>query len=179
MNSEWTWKILKEILLTPNTGNTRCQLEFIWLRKVQVRQWNCHVISWKKDLISTILFCRTCTAFNAHVGQCSGRCIMHRTFLAITRQPLELESWSNPLRTCEVFLFQFKHVFKFGFRVFVGDVVSGVVCAFFGRGRLALGANPTSHFCGSSVFSSLFHDLRCFSLTAQLIASKKYFRTLP
>ena len=70
--------------------------------------------------------------------------MMAATFLAITRQSLELESCSNPLRIREVFWFKLKKTAKFCF--FVCYVIIGVGLRIFGRVHLALSANPTSNF---------------------------------
>jgi len=67
-------------------------------------------------------------------------------FLAITRQPLELESCSNPVRIREVFLLRLNFFFVLGLGFTVGEVIMGACFRFFGQDYLVLGANPTSHF---------------------------------
>jgi len=47
----------------------------------------------------------------------------------ITRQQIELESCSNPLKTRKVLCFEFNRIVSFGFGFFVGDVMIGVCFA--------------------------------------------------
>ena len=81
--------------------------------------------------------------------------IMAGTFLAITRQPIELERCSNPPRIREVFLFRLNKKFVFGFSVLWAKHHKWGVCVFFGQLYLALGANPMIHFLAQVFFWKL------------------------
>jgi len=71
----------------------------------------------------------------------------------VTRQPIELESCSNPLRIRKSSSSDFLKIFGFGFEFFVVDVTMAA-CFLFGQVYLALGANPTSHFFVWSLFGN-------------------------
>jgi len=64
----------------------------------------------------------------------------------ITRQVIELESCSNPLRIQQVFSWNQKKNFSFLVGGFRGNATSGSV---FGYLYLALGPNPLGHYYGS------------------------------
>jgi len=57
---------------------------------------------------------------------------MGPTYSAITRQPIELESCSNPLKMHEDLNFRLQKLGSFGFKFFVGNVINGVVLGFLG-----------------------------------------------
>jgi len=65
----------------------------------------------------------------------------------ITRQAIELESCSNPLRIQQVFWFKLKKMLLvLGLGFSMGNVIMGECFSLPGLVCLALGANPTSHF---------------------------------
>jgi len=74
------------------------------------------------------------------------------TLLAITRQPLELESYSNPLRIQQVSWSKSKKTFFVFVEVFL-EVTSqiGVFLRYFGHLCLALGAVLKGHFWTQSL----------------------------
>ena len=73
-------------------------------------------------------------------------------FLAINRQPLELESCSNPLRIQHVFsLTSKKTFFILGLRFSGGTSQVGVFLCYFGHLCLALGTVPMGHFWTQSL----------------------------
>jgi len=75
---------------------------------------------------------------------------------AITRQPIELDSCSNPLKTREVLQLRFFKNWKIlDFCFFVDDVIIGVGFAVFGWCHRALDADPTSRFRGPSLYWKL------------------------
>jgi len=74
---------------------------------------------------------------------------------SITRQPIELERCSNPVRIRQVFSLDLKNIyFVLGFGFSVRDVTRGACFRFLGQVYLTPGANPTSQFFGSSFFGN-------------------------
>jgi len=72
-------------------------------------------------------------------------------FLAINRQPLELESCSNSLRIQQVLETKFKKKFVLGLHFSGGTSQVGVFLRYFGHLSLALGAVPMGHFWTQSL----------------------------
>jgi len=68
------------------------------------------------------------------------------------RQPIELESSSNPRRIQQVFNCRLKNIFHFGFWVFWRCRHIGGMFLHFWRIFLALGTNLVSHIFGLSFF---------------------------
>jgi len=75
--------------------------------------------------------------------------ILARVCNAVTRHPIELESYLNHPRVQQVFCLKSKKtVFVFGLGFAEGTGASGGVFAFFGHLYLALDPNPFGHYFG-------------------------------
>jgi len=75
-------------------------------------------------------------------------------------EPIELESYSNPLRIQQVFNCIEKIFFRFVFRVFWRWRHNEGMILYIWRIYLALGANPISHIFGLSLFWKLGQNPR-------------------
>jgi len=90
-----------------------------------------------------IFYTRFCAddmfSFNARTGHYDDR------YISGNNSPASRELF-KPFTDLGSLLVSIKNILSFGFDVFWGDVINGVALAFFGRGHLVLGPNPTSHF---------------------------------
>jgi len=88
----------------------------------------------------------SCTSFNP-ISQVRAFCN------SITRQPIELESCSNPKSSASLLVYFEKNFFRFGFGVRYGWRHNGGTSSwFYGWSYLDLDANQTDHFFGSRFF---------------------------